>query len=85
MCSGITTQNRKEKRKDFTWYLIGNEKGEREFAGMAAVFRNNTHKYIKYVIPCSQRMMEIQVEGSVPITILNIYAPQAGRLQEEKD
>ena len=33
-------QNRKEKRKEFTWYLNGSKEGERESAGMAVIVRN---------------------------------------------
>ena len=77
-------QNTKEKRTDYTWYLNGNEEGEREFAGMAAVVQNSTHKHLIDVIPHCPRIMELQLAGPALITILNIYAPQAGRPQAEK-
>ena len=65
-----------------TWKRRGRES---QFAGVAAVIRNSTHKYLKHVIPHSPRMMEVQLDGAAPITILNIYAPKAERPQEENE
>ena len=79
-----TSHNSKEKRKDYTWYLNGSNEGEREFAGMAIIIRNKMAKYLKDVIPHSNRMVEVRLEGTAPITILAIYAPQSGRATEEK-
>ena len=70
------SQNSREKKKDYTWYLNGNEAGEREFAGMAVVVTNKMHKYITDVIPHTNRMVELRLCGTTPVTILGIYAPQ---------
>ena len=34
------SQNCKERKRDYTWYLNGYAEGEREFAGMAVIIRN---------------------------------------------
>ena len=36
------------------------------------------------IIPHSNRIAELRLEGTTPITILAVYAPQSGRTQEEK-
>ena len=76
--------NSKEKRNIYTWYLNGNEKGDREFAGMGVIVKNDKHKYIKDVTPHSNIILEIELAGQTPITLISVYAPQAGRPQEEK-
>ena len=78
------SQNSKEKKKDYTWYLNGNEQGEREFAGMAVIIRNHMSKFVTDIIPHSSRIVEIKLAGTSPISILAVYAPQSGRPQEEK-
>ena len=78
------SQNNKERRKNYTWYLNGNEEGEREFAGVAWVISNKLNKYISDVRPHNSRVTELRIEGTAPITLMNIYAPQSGRPKEEK-
>ena len=78
------SHNSKERRQDFTWYINGNEEGEREFAGVAWVVSNKLNKYICDVIPHNHRITELRIEGASPITLLNVYAPQSGRTTEEK-
>ena len=79
------SQNNKERRKNYTWYLNGNEEGEREFAGVAWVISNKLNKYISDVIPHNSRVTELRIEGTAPIFLMNIYAPQSGRPKEEKE
>ena len=78
------TQNSKEKRKNYTWYLNGSDTGDREFAGMAVIVKNEIHEFIKDVIPHNHRLLEVQLEGTIPTTLVSAYAPQAGRPQAEK-
>ena len=52
---------------------------------MAFVIRNEMAKYVTDIIPHSNRCTELRLHGAAPISILNIYAPQSGRPQEEKD
>ena len=80
-----TSTNQKEKRKDYPWYFSGNDKGERDYAGVAIIIDNSLAKYIRDVTPHSNRASELSLEGSVPITIIGAYAPQAGRPQHEKE
>ena len=79
-----TAMNSKEKRKDYTWYLNGAEDTNREYAGMAFVVKNEINKYVDSVIPHSNRLAEIRIRGSVRLMLLNIYAPQSGKQEEEK-
>ena len=65
-----TAHNSKEKRKDYTWYLNGNENGE---TGMAFIIRNDIHKYIIDIAPLSPRLVELKLAGTIPITIVNAY------------
>ena len=65
--------------------MNGNEKGDREYAGVAIVIRNDLGKYVEDVIPHSPRIAEIRLKGVAPISITTVYAPQSGRTVEEKE
>ena len=52
---------------------------------MAFIIKNAMAKHITDIIPHSNRITEMRIAGSAPVTILNIYAPQSGRTKEEKD
>ena len=58
-----TDKNNKEKRQKYTWYLNGNEKGDRDYAGVAIVIRNDLGKYVEDVIPHTPRIAEIRLKG----------------------
>ena len=45
---------------------------------------NKLNKYISDVIPHNSRVTELRIEGTAPIFLMNIYAPQSGRPKEEK-
>ena len=77
--------NSKEKRREYSWYLNGTEEGNREFAGVGIIINNKWGKYVKDVIPHSHRIVELQLEGVAPISIVTVYAPQAGRTQTDKE
>ena len=47
--------------------------------------KNEWIKYVAYVIPHSNRTVELRLEGTPPMTMINVYAPQALRGEEEKD
>ena len=46
---------------------------------------NKLNKYISDVIPHNSRVTELRIEGTAPISLMNIYAPQSGRPKEEKE
>ena len=79
-----TSQNSKERRKDYTWYLNGNETGESEFAGMAWIISNELNKYIKDVIPHNERITELHIEWAAPITLLNMHHNQGEQWGKRK-
>ena len=49
------------------------------------VIANKWVKYIEDVIPHSNRIVELRMRASAPLTVLCLYAPQAGRPMSEKD
>ena len=78
-------QNNKERREKFTWYTNDNEDSKREFAGMAFVINNEHNKQIEDLKPHTSRIVELILRSSAPLTIVNVYAPQSGRPEEEKE
>ena len=48
------------------------------------VLKNTLNKFVQDVIPHNNRMLELRINGDLPVSIISIYAPQAGRPEEEK-
>ena len=61
------------------------EEGGSEYAGVGIIINNKWGKYVNDAIPHNNRIVELRLEGAAPITTVVVYAPQAGRPQQEKD
>ena len=76
-----------EKRKQFTCLFSGQtEKGEeaRRFAGVAIIIDNECINYIKTIEPINDRRMTIEIRHTVTICIINVYAPTAEQITEDR-
>ena len=71
------------KKENYTWYFSGNNKGEREFRGVGIVVNNKILKNIKNIEAINERMIKVDIETTVPMTIIGVYAPHANRPKEE--
>ena len=79
-------QNTREVRKGFTWYFSGENKTGREWtAGVAIIVETSYVKYIEDIEPINDRIMHITIRGTMPITLICVYIPQAARTTEEKE
>ena len=76
--------NTMESRQTYGWYFSGNESGQREWAGVATVIDPKCIKYIAEAIPVSPRIQVLVLGSAAPTTIINVYAPQAGKPEHEK-
>jgi exonuclease III len=79
-------QNSRESRDNYTWYFSGeNPILETWTAGVGVVIENSLVKNILDIEPVNDRLIKLVLNGTIPITMLGVYIPQAGRPEEEKD
>ena len=69
-----SAQNKRENRKDYTWYFSGNDEN-RCHHGVGFVVRNDLAKHIKDIEPINERLMYITLDSTLPINIINTYMP----------
>eukprot|EP00975_Prorocentrum_lima_P044946 9414233-Prorocentrum_lima.AAC.1 len=80
--------NSRETRPNYHWYFSGYPRitrGQRFVTGVGIVYHKRWRHYINDIRPINDRMMLIQLNGTVPITIITVYAPPAGRTEAEKE
>ena len=80
-----TAAQPEESRSRSHWYYSGNQKNEREFAGVAFAILPQFKEYIGDVIPVSPRILTLTLSGAAPLTLICAYAPQSGRTDKEKE
>ncbi len=80
-----SANNSREARGNYTWYFSGEKKleGVNWVAGVGIVIENKYIQYISDIEPISDRIIRITMTGNLPVTLLGIYLPQAGRPEEE--
>ena len=52
---------------------------------MAIAIRNDKSQYIRDVILHSSKLLETQLRGTLPMTMIVVYAPQAHRPGKERE
>ena len=80
-----SASNSREARGNYTWYFSGEKKleGANWTAGVGIVVENKHVQNIADIEPVSDRIIRITLNARLPITLLGIYLPQAGRPEEE--
>ena len=77
-------QNKREIRKEHTWYFSGNDK-DRCHHGVGIVVRNEFCKHILDIEPINERLMYITLDSTMPISIINTYMPTSvGTIKTQK-
>ena len=77
-----------ERRKRYTWFFSGSTpegKPGNIYAGVGFVIKNTLLNYVSDMRPISDRVMDMTLGATLPITIISIYAPTAEHPEEEKD
>ena len=67
-------QNKREIRKDHTWYFSGNDSNRRHH-GVAFVVKNSLSKHIVDIEPINERLMYLILDSTLPIHFINTYMP----------
>ena len=80
-----SANNSREARGNYTWFFSGEKKqeGTEWSAGVGIVVENKYVQYIEDIEPINDRIIRMTLNGKMPVTILGIYLPQAGRPEEE--
>lgn len=81
-------QNSRERRGTHTWYFSGEKHhsalNQEYTIGTGCVINNKFIKYIDDIIPISDKLIAIRINGTCKSTMINNYTPQAYRDTEEK-
>ena len=80
-----SASNSREARGNYTWYFSGEKKNEGTewTAGVGIVIENKYVQYIDDIEPISDRIIRMTLNGKMPVTLIGVYMPQAGRPEEE--
>ena len=76
--------NRKDINEKYTWFYggVGEERTIRE--GVAVVIKNEMRNYVQDVVMVSERIIILKLRGTVPITVIGVYAPTALATEAKK-
>ena len=78
--------NHEERRRNYTWYFAQTDKEvEDTRAGVGVVIKNEFRNYIMDIEPISGRIMRINFNATLPITLLTVYAPTAQSTTDRKE
>ena len=81
-------ENAREVRKRYTWFFGGapvKSLHDRYSTGVGLIVKNGMVNNIREVRPVNDRLMTMTIMQTVPLNIINGYAPHAERPDEEKD
>jgi len=79
-----SSQNKREIRKEHTWYFSGNDK-DKCHHGVGIVIRSDLNKHIIDIEPINERLMYITLDSTMPISIINTYMPTSVEDVENKE
>ena len=77
-------QNKRETRKDYTWYFSGNGSNKCEH-GVAIIVKNQLTRHIIDIEPINERLMYITLDSTLPINIINTYIPTSVASADDKE
>ena len=77
-------QNKRETRKDHTWYFSGNGSNKCDH-GVAIIVKNQLTKHILDIEPINERLMYIILDSTLPTKIINTHIPTSVASADDKE
>jgi len=81
-----TPTDTRETRKKYTWYFSGSKRTQDGYTdGAAIAIRKEWIQHIEDIEPINDNIIYITLKGHMPVTIIGVHMPQAGRETADKE